>query len=508
MNTIKRILWGLVIAVPIFTLFPGCKKFLDRKPLTATLDDLNQGGVEGQIFGLYGGIRNPDVAGIGFGGINWLGMHALRSDDQEIVADPGAGGWHTTYDLFQYVKDDWSTNEYWNRHYVLIGLANTALQTIDSLNLTDPASLINEAEAKWFRAYSYFELVRTYGQVPLIDFRITDASQANIPKSTEAQIYALIDADLTFAASHLPLNWSVSAGQPSKYPGRLTSGAARTLHAKTMIHRQPANWAAALGLLQTVIATNEYELTDEFWKIWKTAGENNKESVFEIQAYQSAGATDNYWSWWGTQQGVRGAGEWNLGWGWNTPTQNLVDAFEAGDERLPSTILFSGQSDDPTYGGYGRTLPPYPSIPARWWNKKTYADPAEQQSVGDPTGAAYINQRVLRFSDVLLMAAEAANEIGGAVNEGLATGWVNDVRNRAGLPDVVFVSKDQLRTVIKQERRVEFGMEGERFFDLVRWGDAPTVLGPLGYQPRHKYYPIPQPAINSNPNLVQNPDYP
>ncbi|HEX6193852.1 MAG TPA: RagB/SusD family nutrient uptake outer membrane protein [Chitinophagaceae bacterium] len=506
MNTIKRILWGLVIAIPICTLLPGCKKFLDRKPLTATFDDLNQGGVEGLIFGLYGGIRNPDIAGIGFGGINWLGMHALRSDDQEIVADPGAGGWHTTYDLFQYVKDDWSTNEYWARHYTLINLANTALHTIDSLGLTDQATLINEAEAKWFRAYSYFEMVRTYGQVPLIDFPVLKASDANIAKSTEAQIYALIDADLTFAAQHLPLNWIVAAGQPSKYPGRLTSGAARTLHAKALLYRQ--NWAGALGLLQTVIASGEYELTDEYWKIWKTAGENNKESIFEIQAYQSAGAADNYWSWWGTQQGVRGAGEWNLGWGWNTPTQNLVDAYETGDIRKESTILFSGQADGAATGGYGRTLPAYPSIPAKFWNKKTYADPAEQQVVGDPAGAAYINQRVLRYSDVLLMAAEAANEIGGAANEILATNWVNEVRNRAKLPDVAFVSKAQMRAVIKQERRVEFGMEGERFFDLVRWGDAPAVLGALGYQNRHRYYPLPSPAIAANPNLVQNPDYP
>ena len=505
MNAIKRIVRGLLIALPIFTLFAGCDKFLDRKPLTATLDDLRVGGVEGQIFGLYGGIRNPDVAGIGFGGINWLGMHALRSDDQEIVADPGAGGWHTSYDLFQYVKDDWSTNEYWNRHYVLIGLANTALQTIDTLALTDPASLINAAEARWFRAYSYFELVRTYGQVPLINFRVYDAAQSQIPKSTEDQIYAQIDEDLIFAEQHLPINWNLASGQ-SKYPGRLTSGAAKTLHAKTHLYRK--QWVQTLGLAQSVILSNEYSLTPEYWQIWKTAGENNKESIFEVQAYQSAGAADNYWSWWGTQQGIRGSGDWNLGWGWNTPTQNLVDAYEAGDKRKAATILFSGQSDDPASGGYGKTLPAYPTIPARYWNKKTYADPAEQAVVGDPTGAAYINQRILRYSDALLMAAEAANEIGGAGNQTLAVNYVNQVRTRAGLPAVTFVSQDQMRAVIKQERRVEFGMEGERFFDLVRWGDATTVLAPLGYQNKHRYYPIPPPAIASNPKLVQNPEWP
>src|SRR6478672_6685565 len=146
MNKIKRLLWGVVLVVPIFALFSGCKKFLDRKPLTATLNDLNQGGLEGQIFALYGGIRNPDVAGLSFGGINWLGLHAFRSDDAEVVADPGAGGWHTQMDFFQYIKDDWSTNTYWDQKYVFIGLCNTALQTADSLGLSDPASLINIAE--------------------------------------------------------------------------------------------------------------------------------------------------------------------------------------------------------------------------------------------------------------------------------------------------------------------------------------------------------------------------
>lgn len=507
MKRIKGILW-LILLIPVLGMFSGCKKFLDRKPLTATLDDLKQGGAEGQVYGLYGGIRNPDVAGIGFGGINWLGMHALRSDDQEITADPGAGGWHTTYDLFQYVKDDWSTNEYWNRHYVLIGLANTVLQTIDSLKLTDPASKINEAEAKWFRAYSYFELVRTYGQVPLITFRVYDAAQANIAKSTEDKIYQQIDADLTFAEQFLPINWV--AGGTSKYPGRLTKGSAFALHAKTFLHRKPTNWGAALNAAQVVINSHEYDLTPEFWKIWKTEGENNKESIFEIQAYQNPGRTQDYWSWWGTQQGIRGpqGSQWDLGWGWNTPTQNLVDAFEANDIRKSATILFSGQSDDPANGGYGKTLPPYPTIPAKYWNKKTYADPAEQLAIGDIHGAAYINQRVLRFSDVLLMAAEAANELGGAANMTLARTYVDSVRNRAGLADVpANVTQDSLRTIIKHERRVEFAMEGERFFDLVRWGDAISVLGPLGYTNKHRYYPIPTPALNSNPNLVQNPEW-
>jgi hypothetical protein len=106
------------------------------------------------------------------------------------------------------------------------------------------------------------------------------------------------------------------------------------------------------------------------------------------------------------------------------------------------------------------------------------------------------------------MAAEAANEVGGAQNEALAVEYVNQVRNRAGLADISFVSKDDMRKSIKQERRIEFAMEGERFFDLVRWGDAETILSGLGYQNKHRYYPLPTPALSSNPKLVQNPEWP
>ena len=509
MNKMKRILWGLVLAVPMVLTFSACKKFLERKPLTATLDDLNQGGLEGQIYGLYGAIRNGDVAGQGFGGIPWLAMHGFRSDDAiKGSSDADGADWADIYDNFNYVKDHWSTNTYWDQHYVLINSANTALQFADSLQLNDPASQINVAEARFFRAYAYFDLVRSYGEVPLINFRVYDAAQANIPKSSVDEIYAQIDSDLQFAAATLPPNWG------GKYEGRLTSGAAKTLLAKALLYRQ--RWAESLALSLQVINSGEYELESNYMTIFKDAGENGSESIFEIQAYIGPNNTDVYFTWHGTAQGVRGtdADGWNLGWGWNTPSQTLVNAYAAGDPRKAQTILFSGQSDDPANGGYGRTLPPYPSnVPRPYWNKKVYADPAMQASTGDLHGSGWMNQRVLRLTDVYLMAAEAANEIGGAENEQLAEDYLELIRARArgttsALPKVEFVSQAQMRTAIQNERRFEFAMEGERFFDLVRWGLAQTVLG-SGYEPRNKYYPIPQPAIDkSNGVLEQNPDYP
>ncbi|MEI7627643.1 MAG: RagB/SusD family nutrient uptake outer membrane protein [Bacteroidota bacterium] len=480
----------------------GCQKFLDRKPLTATLDDLNQGGLEGQIYGLYSNLRNS----AGFTSIPWLAMHDFRSDDSEKGSDPSDGAeWVAPFDHYAYVKDLWASNQYWDDHFSLINLANTAIQNADSLKLTDPASLINIAEAKFFRAYSYFDLVRSYGDVPKIDFRVYNAAQANIAKSPASAIYALIDADLQFAAANLPTVWG------NQYPGRLTSGAAKTLLAKAYLFR--GQWASSLALCNQVISSGTYSLNSSYYGIFKDLGENSGESIFEIQAHVSPNGSIDNGCIYATTMGVRAstASGWNLGWGWNTPTDNLAAAYETGDVRKGSTILFSGQSDDPSTGGYGRVLPNSTfdivagPLPRKYWNKKIYADPAYRASTGHSDNPDWINKRILRYADVILMAAECNNELGNG-----ATGlpFVNQIRSRASLPAISFTNQAQLRTAIKQEKRVEFGVEGERFFDLVRWGDAVNVLGPLGYTNRCRFYPIPQPAIDKSGGLlIQNPEW-
>jgi starch-binding outer membrane protein, SusD/RagB family len=510
MNNLIKTLKAASLLVLIMTSFSNCKKFLDRKPLSATLSDLNQGGLEGQAIGLYGAIRNSassPYCGDGFESIGYLPMQCFRSGDQTVYADPGAGGYYTAYTNFQYSKDDWADGIYWDRHYQLIYLCNQLKQTADSLKLTDDNSLINVAEAKWFRAYSYFDLVKNYGQVPLVTNRVYTSSDAIRPKSTIDSIYMQIDSDLNYAEQYLPLNWSGTA-----YTGRLTSGAARTLHAKTWLMRPDgANWANCLAECQAVIASGQYTLFTPYWSIWKLANENCSESIFEVQC-QTTGISSNnatYWSWWGTSQGVRGSGDWNLGWGWNNPMQSLVSAYETGDPRKAATILFSDSSDDPANGGYGLQLPNLTN--SAYWNKKVYTSSQERLNAGSLNDAEFVNQRVLRYADVILMAAECENELGDGAD---AATYLEQIRSRARngaagvLPSVAFTSQTQMRAAIKQERRVEFGMEMERFYDLVRWGDAQSVLGGLGFTSKNIYYPIPTAAITAAGGaLVQNPNY-
>lgn len=479
----------------------SCKKFLDQEPPQATIDDLSQGGIEAEVFGCYSYMRNNT----GFVGISWLAFHDFRSDDSEKGSDPSDGQeWVAPFDNYLYVKNIWANDVYWDNHVQLVNLANIAMAKADSLNLNDASSMANIAEARFFRGFAYFDMVRTYGSVPIYLEPTSAAADLCVEKATIAQVYAQIDEDLTFASTYLPSDWG------SQYTGRLTSGAALALHAKAHLYRQ--NWGTALGLCQQVMARPQYALYSPYYMIFKDAGENSSESLFEIQAYVSPDGSKDLGTEFATTQGVRAsnASGWNLGWGWNTPTQALVDAYEANDARKPSTILFSGQSDDPSFGGYGRTLPNHVSVPGgilprKFWNKKIYADPAYRASTGMSDNPRWINKRVIRFSDVLLMAAEASNELGQG-----ATGidWLNNVRQRAGLTGRTYTTQAQMRTDIKHERRVEFGVEGERFFDLVRWGDAVSVLGGSGYTNRCRFYPIPQKVIDACPTIIsQNPEW-
>lgn len=525
MKTFKNMKWIFGVAALLIITAAGCTKFLDRKPLQATLTDLNQGALEAQSFGLYSTLRSY----AGFSTLPWLDFNSIRDDDAQKGSSTTDGAEiNTEFETFQYTKDDWGTDTYWNDHYAMINQANQELYVADSLKVTDEASKRNIGEALFFRAYAYFELVKAYGEVPLLNFYSLNAKDYVKPKSPTPAIYQLIDSDLNVAANYLPINWQDINGN-NKYPGRLTKGAALSLHAQTHLFR--SDWSEVVNFCNQVIALNQYSLATSFPDIWKDAlngaGKNGPESIFEMQANVGENGTSNFGVQWGTCQNVRKGGAsntWNLGWGWNTPTQVLQNAWDSLDPRKGETILYSGRFDGgPAQGGYGVTLPPYNpgvSLDQPYWNKKVYSDPGMRNftgQVGANGGADWINHRIIRYADILLMLAEASNELGDGAT---AASNLEQVRFRArngsttALPTIPFTSQAQMRTAIKNERRWEFAMEGLRFYDLVRWTpatdgiDAPAALGTLGYTLRNALYPIPQPAIDlSGGVLVQNPNY-
>ncbi|MFA7471935.1 MAG: RagB/SusD family nutrient uptake outer membrane protein, partial [Spirosomataceae bacterium] len=177
MKTIKGYLFPTIVAIGL--LLSACSDYLDLKPLGRyTEEDIPAGSFESQIFGVYAKMRAFEVSAMPY-----IAIHNFRSDDADKGSSTTDGvAQENFYDNFEYTKDEWLLNGYWSGHYALIIAANAVIADIDSVQATDEATLINRAEAKFMRAYAYFNLVRAFGQVPKIDFKVTDAAQANVPK--------------------------------------------------------------------------------------------------------------------------------------------------------------------------------------------------------------------------------------------------------------------------------------------------------------------------------------
>jgi len=278
-----------------------------------------------------------------------------------------------------------------------------------------------------------------------------------------------------------------------------------------------------MAAANTVMMSGQYNLNTSFDKIFREEGENSSESVFEVQATATITSNGNDL---GVQyaqiQGIRGAGQWDLGWGWNSPSTDLVAAYEANDPRKNRTILFMSETGIPRQSIYGETLPianpPNGTPPNLRYNNKVYTNPAVRSSVNSRFGY-WMNIRTLRYADVVLMYAEAANEVGGAANIIAARNAVNSIRARAriGAPagtllDITSNDQATLREDIRKERRLELAMEHDRFYDIVRWGIAQDVMQAVGKVNfagnRDVLLPIPQTQIDLSAGvLTQNPFY-
>ncbi|HSB92902.1 MAG TPA: RagB/SusD family nutrient uptake outer membrane protein, partial [Flavitalea sp.] len=324
-STISK--WSVLPILLTLMAVSSCKKnFLDRRPLGRLTDeDIEAGTFDGKVFAAYAQLRKG-----GFNHHLYLGITSYRSDESMKGSSTSDGSnAEKMYDDFDYTATDGGIQEFWTDHYSLIIATNEIISDIDSLGAQDPNTLINRAEAKFLRAYSFFELTRAFGRVPKIDFKVYDPADVNIKKVDDVnEIFTLIDADLTEAEGTLPVNWD-----PPYSEGRLTKGAAYALHARTQLWR--SNWAMGLAAAKAVIDLGRYSLVPDYGSQFRKTGENGPESIFEIQAYYTP--TQDLGIIYSNVQGVRGAGNWDLGWGWNVPTQKLVDEYEEGDPRRVET---------------------------------------------------------------------------------------------------------------------------------------------------------------------------
>ena len=512
LNSMTRIFALSLAAVATIGVFAGCKNFLDTQR-QGGYDEENypypggSGPYDQYILGAYSDLRGYNVHADGF-----IVATSIRSDDADKGSTPSDGGADViTMDNFPVLPNNGRANALWTGYYGLINKCNNTLYQIGTntnIVASEQIKIQSQAEMKFLRGYAYFMLVRLFGKVPKIDTLYLDpAAQNNVPQSAVTEIYSFIESDLSFAAGNLPLKWD------PKFVGRATSGAAYGMLAK--VYLTQGKWSQAKAAATVVMSSGQYDLSTPYTKIFSEDGENSKESVFEVQGRADANNKSAQGIQYTSIQGVRGSGEWNMGWGWNTPSVQLEAAYEPDDPRKARTILYTSTATTPGVTMYGEITPV--GLPNPRYNQKVFTNPAVRSSVGDRFGY-WMNVRILRYADVVLMFAEASNEMGGADNIEQARVALNTVRARARagnaaiLPDVTTGDQGELRDAIRHERRVELAMEHDRFFDIVRWGIADDVMQAAGKSAfsaaRDALLPIPQTQIDlSNNVLKQNPGY-
>jgi len=488
---IKKLLSIRLIAIVTLLFFTGCSNsFLDVPPQgqqKAVQFWVSESDATKAVDAIYANLRS--WTNIAFAPI---AVESMGSDDVEKGSDPSDASFMNDFNNFTATSTEGQLSDFWNGQYQNINLCNQVLDNIPAINMDASLKTRYLAEAKFVRAYSYFRLVRAFGDVPLRLKLPADASGYNLPRTAKAEVWKAIEQDLTDAAAVLPQTYSGAA------IGRATKGAALALHAKVAMYQ--AKWADVKAYTDQVMALG-YSLFPDFYQLFRVANENCSESVFEIQCALILGNPDASNSQYSQVQGVRGVT--GGGWGFNDPTQNLADAFEPGDPRRAATIIFRG-----TTTPSGDAIPATVTNPR--YNMKSYV-PFGQYVTGYNEGCQQ-NVRVIRYADVLLMNAEANNELGNTT-QALASLEMVRARARAGnsaiLPQVTTTDKTALRTAIWNERRAELAMEFDRYFDVIRQGRAAALFGPRGWTAnKNEVWPVPQGEIDLSVGvLTQNPGY-
>ena len=419
---------------------------------------------------------------------SWIGLSSIASDDADKGSSPGdTGSDKDLMDALTYNASTPSTSEIFAANYEGINRCNQALSIIPQLDKANPALRARLlGEAKFLRAFMYFTLVKTYGGVPIIDHLPNPSSEEDrimqLTRKSSAEVYAYIESDLNDAIAVLPNKSEYAAAEK----GRASKGAAYALLAKINLYQK--NWQKVVDNCNLVTG---YAIVSDYASMYKLAGENDAESIFEIQGTGSVPAKGI--SGYSNTQGARGAGGW--GWGFNTPSQSLVNAYETGDVRKNATIIFAGTT---LYDG--RVVPLTVENPR--YNYKAYSSAFTDGWETD------VNIKYLRYAEVLLMKAEALNELN---QTPAAILLLNQIRTRAGLGNTTAVSQGDVKTAIWKERRVEMAFEHDRFFDLVRTGQAVAAFaihGKTFVAGKHELFPLPQAFITQAGGLsTQNPGY-
>jgi starch-binding outer membrane protein, SusD/RagB family len=467
----------------------ACTKFL-TEDLKGTFSSDTYYQNDKQAIQAINGVYNA-IAFTNSDNVIWV-FGDVASDDAVKGGNPGDQAEITYIDEFSANTTNGMIINYWRFAYESIARANNVIAHVPAITMDEVTKNRIVGEAKFIRAYSYFNLVNVFGKVPLKLLPQLTQETIHVPLSEVPAIYQQIEKDLADAVAVLPVSYGVSDN------GRVTKGAALAMLGKANLYQQ--KWAAALGYFQQVEALGIYHLLPVYADNFNLAHENSSESIFEIQhlSNQNPGTGSQLNQWFAPAP--------EGGYYFNAPTQKLVDAFEKNstgdvDPRLDASVGRDGQAwlnGDIFSAGWS---------PATGFLTKKHQQPLSQVSAA-LKGDGDLNYIYLRYADLLLMKAESFNENGNADS---ARANLNKVRRRArssfnGTPpadllaDITTLDKNLLATAIQQERRVELAQEFHRYFDLMRWGKtvAEAALGEKFNYDTKRYFPLPQKEIDAN----------
>lgn len=496
--------------IPIIVIFGmhliGCDQILEPEPIgQATLDNVYKDvpGIISGINAVYSPLRT-------YGAYERTipAMAGLASDDEWTCCNEEFKRFETNE------GEDW-VQGLWDEHFKGIARSNVILSKLPAVEFSSKQASLKESiqgQALFLRALYYFNLVRFFGDVPLYITELEDPNDAAIPRTPTEEVFAQIEDDLKEAAKLLPRKSELD-GSSGWEQGRATSGAATSLLAKVYLTQE--KWAESARAAQEVIDSGEYGLFSDYADNFQGRSENGIESAFEVQ-FTHEGETDTgsrQNNWFGPSELTSGRGAQ-----FQIPTNDTLDfdfagvsgngivqAFETGDLRKDVAMSNYGLPSffNPESGGL-RT----PLI-NKYFTGKEF-----------PRNNGPVNYPVLRYAEVLLIRAEALNELGRTAE---ASAPVNQVRARAGLdplPDKIVSDQDAFRKAIWHERRVELCFESKRFFDLnrtARLQESMEVQGihidpakitphPITDKPQY-LYAIPLSEMSTNAEMTQNPGY-
>lgn len=449
----------LFIFLPLALSLCGCSDFLDRHSYDKQDSDgyyVNDNALNSAVLACYNGIhgtldREFFVTEVRSDNTRNKNQGPTGSTDLEI----------THLDIFTVESSNALNTAYWQKVYHNIANCNTVLDNIDGAS--DPALRLQyEAEARFIRAYHYFNLVRLYGPVFIVTERISAETARMAERSPESEVYDLILSDLRFAATELPEAYDEAN------LGRATQWAAKTLLAKVYLtlygdHKDTARLTDAKTLLEDVRDNGGYDLvrdpgTEEsaYANVFSTSNEMNRELIF-VSRYLAGGKGigspfANYFA----PQSSEDAVIYGSGSGYNCPTEDLIDAYnsEAHDERK-NVVLSETWTSKVGVVQYVA------------WAKKYFSQVTVRYDAEN-------DWPILRYADVLLMLGEIENELNGPTSQAVA--YLNETRQRAGLEPAAPANRVEYRAALSKERRLEFALENQRFFDLVRTGQIYEVM--------------------------------